>query len=500
MFSFSLVLILALVVITLAFVAFIQSRPIPLDTLTNDLAATSLDADFREFISSQRQNNAPLLNRDNREALEIYLAELSQNTSYRLLLVQGDQVLYDSAGVYARNAPLEVSSTQPLRDRTGNASANGADILFNMGNFRQADGQEWLFVARRLVASQAAENRRGNFSYLVAAPQPRHNVVNVLRAFWGDFFWPLCQAGGVGLGAAFLLSIWLTRSIARPLQDIAASAQKVAQGHYNQQVPVQGPQEAQLVARAFNEMTAQVQAHQQAQQDFLANITHDLRTPLTSIQGFSQAILDGVGDEKEAARIINEEAARLGRLVSDLLDMAKIQAGRWQMTQQSVEIQALLSLIGESLGMKARQKGVKLQVNIPPLERIAGDGDRLSQVFTNLLDNAIKHTDPGGMVQLKAKMQPGGVLIQVQDTGEGIPAEDLPRIFERFYQVDKSRHQADQKRGAGLGLAITREIVEAHGGKIWVESVPGMGSRFNVLLPTLSHDQATIIRRRSRTK
>jgi signal transduction histidine kinase len=299
---------------------------------------------------------------------------------------------------------------------------------------------------------------------------------------------------------ALALSVWIARSVAKPLRAIAEATGRVASGDYEHRVPVTGPTEAQIVGYAFNNMTAQVQFTQQAQQDFLANVTHDLRTPLTSIQGYSQAIIDGVAADpektKHAATIIHDEAGRLNRLVNDLLDIAKIQAGRMQMTRQAVEIDQVLRTVGGSMAVKAQQKSVELHVQIPDLVRIAGDGDRLAQVFTNLVDNAVKHTDSGGQVWLIAKVDEGGVLVTVQDTGEGIPPEDLSRIFERFYQVDKSRNRPAQRDGAGLGLAITHEIVHAHGGRIWVESEVGAGTRFSVWLPMMSGDRSTVIRMR----
>jgi signal transduction histidine kinase len=299
---------------------------------------------------------------------------------------------------------------------------------------------------------------------------------------------------------ALALSAWIARSVAKTLRAIAEATGRVASGDYDHRVPVTGPTEARVVGHAFNNMTAQVQFTQQAQQDFLANVSHDLRTPLTSIQGYSQAIIDGIASNpqtaKHAATIINEEAGRLNRMVNDLLDIAKIQAGRMQMTRQAVEVDQVLRLVGGSMAVKAEQKGVQLHTQIPDLTRIAGDGDRLAQVFTNLVDNAVKHTDSGGQVWFNAKLEDGGVLVLVQDTGEGIPQEDLSRIFERFYQVDKSRNRPSQKDGAGLGLAITHEIVHAHGGRIWVESEVGTGTRFSVWLPMMSGDRSTVIRMR----
>ena len=184
----------------------------------------------------------------------------------------------------------------------------------------------------------------------------------------------------------------------------------------------------------------------------------------------------------------------MNRMVNDLLEIAKIQAGRLEMLRNSIDLQRILQTVGHSLTMKATQKGLDFGFEVDPLPIIAGDGDRLSQVFTNLVDNAIKHTDAGGIVRLRAARVEDGIHVYVQDTGEGIPSEDLPRIFERFYQVDKSR---TKRQGTGLGLAISFEIIEAHGGRIWAESSVGEGTVFHVWLPQPSYDPGdTVIRPR----
>jgi two-component system sensor histidine kinase ResE len=247
-------------------------------------------------------------------------------------------------------------------------------------------------------------------------------------------------------------------------------------------------------------MTCEVAGMQQTQRDFLANVTHDLRTPLTSIQGFSQAIVDGVAADPQAATraatIIYDEAGRLNRMVQELLDLARLESGQFQMTWHTLQIADLLTAVAERLQPKAADKGVRLTVDVAPLPALAGDGDRLVQVFTNLLDNGIKHTAAGGSVTLEARSHPepngAGIVVKVRDTGDGIPAADLPHIFDRFYQVDKSRRSKD---GAGLGLTISRQIIEAHGGQITVQSVEGLGTLFSVWLPTTPADSGTSKRR-----
>jgi signal transduction histidine kinase len=311
---------------------------------------------------------------------------------------------------------------------------------------------------------------------------------------------PLLQAGLIGLVLAIGLAVLIAGSVARPLNRMGQAARRMAGGDYDQRVPVQGPREVRTLAASFNDMAGRVAVSQQAQRDFMANVSHDLRTPLTSIQGFSQAIVEGVTSDPEsaqrAAQIIHDEAGRMNRMVESLLDLARIEAGQLNFKAHAVALSDLLQNVGDSLSVKARDKGLRLTLEISPgLPRIAGDGDRLAQVFVNLLDNAVKHTPAGGQITLRAKTDANGVTIAVQDTGVGIPPDDLPRVFERFYQVDKSRKSA-RRSGMGLGLAITKQIVEAHGGVIQVASAPGKGTMFTVWLPLPRPDMTTVAGRR----
>jgi signal transduction histidine kinase len=290
----------------------------------------------------------------------------------------------------------------------------------------------------------------------------------------------------------------------------------VAAGDYDQELSISAPDEVRRLAESFNAMTHQVKVTQQAQRDFVANISHELKTPLTSIQGFSQALLEGATQDGEsrrrAATIIHDEANRMARLVAELLELARIESGQVAMARSPLDMAALLRECAEALALQAETARVDWVVEIPNLPPLIGDRDRLAQVFTNLLDNALKHTPAGGKVQLMARSTSGSSVVRrwpgfgtqspglewievgVTDSGPGIPPEDLSRIFERFYQVDKSR--ARKKGGAGLGLAIAKEIVEAHGGAIKAESVVGLGSRFTVTLPVATAEADSRVQQR----
>ena len=350
------------------------------------------------------------------------------------------------------------------------------------GQFQDSSQGRWLWVGRSL---------RDNRTLILATERPR-----TFTLFADDILRPVLQAGAIGLIISILLAWLISRWVAAPLQRMSKAALAVAGGDFRQSVTLEGPREVQDVANSFNVMVHQVRSSRQVQRDFLANVSHELKTPLTSIQGFAQAMLDGaVADDKarnHAARVIYVESDRLRRLVEDLLDLARLDAGQIEFIRQPVDLRALLTRVVDKLVLPAGEKGVELVDRLTELPPMIGDGDRLAQVFTNLVDNAIKHTPENGKVVVRGDSASGWISIHVDDSGAGIPSEDLSRIFERFYQVDKAR-SGGKGRGVGLGLAISRQIVESHGGRIVAQSSIGKGSRFTVQLPIVRPDDETLI-------
>lgn len=365
-------------------------------------------------------------------------------------------------------------------------------LRYLRGQLVTPDGESIIYVALPTAFLRSPGASGGEQRLIVAVTMARPRALT----FLGDLLLQLLLAGL----AAFVLSIFLAyliaHSIARPLQRIALATERIAKGDYDQKLNITSPDEVRRLAASFNVMAQEVKASRQAQRDFVANVSHELKTPLTSIQGFSQAILDGTARngeaQRRAAKIINDEAERMARLVSELLDLAKLDAGQIVMAREAVDMGQLLRGCVEKLTPQARQGGVELRLDLGALPPWAGDNDRLAQVFTNLIDNALKHTSQGGRVTVAAREVIGQpvrkgekatprIEVSVADTGSGIPPEDLSRIFERFYQVDKSRRR--KSTGAGLGLAIAKEIVQAHGGQIKAESVVGVGTKFTVTLP-----------------
>lgn len=305
---------------------------------------------------------------------------------------------------------------------------------------------------------------------------------------------PLVWIASCGLALALpILAITIAtrayRSIATPLADVMAAADAVAEGDLTVRVAEEGrDNQFTKLARSFNRMTAELQRSDQLRRNLTADVAHELRTPLHIIQGNLEGVLDGVyepTDEHIEATV--EETRMLARLVDDLHILSQAEAGQLSLFIEEVDVPELLADVETSFSGQAGSVGIDLAVSYegdPASLIVSGDVDRLDQVLSNLVANALRYTPRGGQVTLQAGRDDGNVRIIVSDTGEGITAEELPFIFNRFWRGDESRTHVDGA-GAGLGLAIAKQLVEAHGGTIDVSSTPDTGTRFTISLPAI---------------
>ena len=289
----------------------------------------------------------------------------------------------------------------------------------------------------------------------------------------------------------FAIGLFFTYSISRPLVRIRRATVRMAQGDYDVRVPAQGEGEIALLASRFNEMAERVQSSNRVLRDFVANVSHDLRTPLTMITGFSQALLDGTARPDEvtsSAEFIYEESVKMQRLVEDLLQLTRLESGLQQQERHRIHVQPFVENVLTRIIRGRGGSDIPIIRNAvpettPPIEV---DEGQLERALRNLVDNALRYTPPGGAVTVSAEpIGKGWVEMSVSDTGAGIAGGDLNRVFERFYRSDRSRDRGGGN--SGLGLAIVREIVEGHGGHVRVESEEGKGTTFRFTVPQSRH-------------
>ncbi len=275
------------------------------------------------------------------------------------------------------------------------------------------------------------------------------------------------------------------RRYTSPLSETMKAADALANGDLSARVPEEGSREFGRLARSFNQMAKALETADSQRRELLADIAHELRTPLTVIQGNLEGLRDGVYEATpEQLELVLEETHKLGRLVGDLRLLALAETGQLALDLQLLDVPQLLRDARDAFAHQAVEAGIKLTVQSPGvLPPLLADPQRMAQVLGNLLTNALRHTPTGGQVELGASLVPGGeaVKLWVADTGEGISPEDLPHVFDRFYRTDKSRARASG--GAGLGLAIARQLVEAQGGWIAADGKPGVGATFTLALP-----------------
>jgi signal transduction histidine kinase len=311
---------------------------------------------------------------------------------------------------------------------------------------------------------------------------------SALRSRWLQLAWELALAFGIGIPVAGVLVVYFSRRIAEPLEALAAAADEVAAGHYDVAVPhhTGGGTEVERLAARFDEMTSRLAESEQLSRNFLMSVSHELRTPLTAIRGHVAALREGVLDDEasqeRSLEVISEEAVRLERLVGDVLDLAKLDARRFALLREEVDMRALCERAYATFAEEARSRGIEYDLELDGGAVLVTDGDRVLQIVTNLLANALHWTPEGGRVDLGLVAANGEVTVAVEDTGPGVAPQEAERIFRPFWSGDGG--------GTGLGLTIARELAFALGGRLELHSELGKGSRFVLVLPVQAQPAA----------
>lgn len=303
-------------------------------------------------------------------------------------------------------------------------------------------------------------------------------TMSFLRAYW----WQLLVGGALAAGTALVLARLLAIGMTRPLREMAGAAGKMARGDYTQRVHTASRDEVGELAAAFNRMSSDLEHVERLRRDLVANVSHELKTPISALRAHLENLLDGVEQpNRETLHVMLQQSERLSRLVEQLLDLSRLESGDIPFQRQPVALRPLVSEVVSEVGVGSAGR-VAVSQDVPAgLPPLWADPERLHQVLFNLLDNAVRFTPAGGTVTVSASRSEDRCEVRVTDTGPGIPSEHLPLLFERFYRVDQARARGDG--GTGIGLAIARSIVEAHGGTIWARSEVGRGSVFGFDIP-----------------
>jgi len=343
------------------------------------------------------------------------------------------------------------------------------------------DGQPYLAAA---VALAPARDPLGAAFLVVARPRS-----SITAAAAGELLPLLLATGGAALVVAMLLVVLVGRSLTRPLTQLAAAAEDVAAGNYSRRVGIRGDDEIGMLGAAFDRMAEAVERARKVQRDFLANLSHELKTPLTSLIGFSQALVDGSlkgdSDRARAAAIVHEESERVLRMAQELLDLARVEAGSISIHVTEVDLGGQLQQEIEMVRPRADARDLRLALEVPPdMPPVSADPERLHQILDNLFDNAVKYAPAGSTVTAVARVTDGSVEAIVANPA-GAHRPDPERMFERFYRADRSRSAA--AGGVGLGLAISRELATAMRGRLWAELDDAGDLQMHLALPAARH-------------
>ncbi len=373
-----------------------------------------------------------------------------------------------------------------VRTSSGSETTEGAAFNVTTPTFRDRL-PHWGVVKRYVYAFLPTDD--GGSVTVVQLSESRGFLgrFSATLGFLQSVWWQFLLAGAIAAGIALLLARWLARGLTQPLRDMASAATRLAAGDYSTRVATGRRDEVGQLAVAFDRMSQELEQVERSRRDLVANVSHELKTPIAAIRAHLENLMDGVEHpDPETLQVMLAQSDRLARLVDQLLDLSNLESGEIPLHRTDVDVEPLVERVLSEIEMSSAGKAIRLDraiaADLPPIE---ADEERVHQVLFNLVDNAVRFTPEGGRVTVSAERRNGSVEIRVVDTGVGIGREHLPRLFERFYRVDPARSR--DGGGTGIGLAIARSVVEAHGGHIRAESEPGQGSTFTFDLPATPH-------------
>ena len=411
------------------------------------------------------------------ERIRAELVPWAEYFDVRIMLLDRDQRVF-----------LDTDDAQPMLGMTLSAAGRASQVISGAEGMRKSFrstrarpmGEDlYLFTATSAPPMVPAGVPLGQPEATLVIAVPATDVTSA----WARLLPRFAIAGGLAALFAVVVGTLLTGRITRPIAEMTRASEAMAEGDYEQRIDVRGEDEVAALASAFNQMARRVSRSRMATRRLLANVSHELKTPLTSIQGFSQAIAEGVaedGDEQQRlAAVIHEEADRMQGLVEDLLYLSRIESGELVLTIDEIDIDALVTAGERRFAFQAESANVAIRHELDG-GRLRADGRRIEQVVANLLDNAIRFASAGSEVLVRCYRDGDDVVIAVRNEGEPIPPQDLSQVFDRFYQADAARSDGAH---SGLGLAIVSELVQAHGGNMSVRSTREAGTMFAARLP-----------------
>jgi signal transduction histidine kinase len=350
----------------------------------------------------------------------------------------------------------------------------------------RVDAPRWGVIGANVFATvPTAEG--GSVTVLTRSPSRGFlGRLSATTGFLQSVWWQFLLVGVVAATVSLVVARLMARGMTQPLRDMAAAARRMETGDYSVRVETRSRDEVGRLAAAFNRMSSELMNLEQSRRDLVANVSHELKTPIAAIRAHLENILDGVERPEPATlAMMLGQVERLGKLVSQLLELSKLESGEVALRPERLALRPLVDELFSEIAVAMSGRRIQLGNQVPTdLPSVLADRERLHQVLFNLVDNAVRFTPDGGTVTVSARPEDGSVHVAVADTGSGIPPEHLPRLFERFYRVDHARAREDG--GTGIGLAIARSVVEAHGGTIAAESEPGRGSVFSFDLPVVN--------------